>query len=124
MPYEINWEKNGVLVKFWGLFDFETNASANTDMYNDPRSNDLKYIIWDTSRISELSVKEGETRIIAAQDEIGSSRLSKIKMALFAQDKATRKICEQYCSHYQSRQTGWDFMVSDNMESIRNWVNS
>ena len=41
MPYEINWEKKGVLVRFWDTFDYNANVNASIDLYKDPRSNYL-----------------------------------------------------------------------------------
>lgn len=122
MPYEINWEKNGTLVRFWGLFDFKVNSEAAIDIFNDPRNQDLKYVIWDTSDVSDVHMANGETSILSMQDQLGALRLPKIKLAMFAAAKDTRTICEQYCAHYQSRQAGWEFMISDSMENIRNWV--
>lgn len=122
MPHDINWEKNGVLVRFWGIFDFKANSNAAYDIFNDPRNKDLKYVIWDTSSVSEVDMTNGETVILSMQDQLGSSRLPKIKLGMFATDKNTRSICEHYCAHYQTRQTGWKFLISDSMERIRNWV--
>jgi hypothetical protein len=122
--YEINWEKNGVHVRFWDTFDYNANVNANIDLYKDPRSNYLTYAIWDTSKVTESFLTEDEISVIAEQDVTESSRFPKIKMALFAPDKNIRSTCEQYCSHCQSRQLDWEFMVSDSMKSIRAWVTS
>ena len=123
-PYEINWEKNGVLVRFFYKFDYNANIDANIDIYKDPRSKYLKYAIWDTSKATELSMTETEVKVIAEQDVTESSRFPKIKMALFAPDKNIRSMCKQYCVHCQSRRIGWEFMVSDSLKSIRIWVTS
>jgi hypothetical protein len=122
--YEINWEKNGVIVRFLDTFDFNANVNARIDIYKDPRSNYLKYAIWDTSKFTELSFTEVEISVMAGHDVNESSHFPKLKMALFAPDKNIRRICEQYCAHCQNRQIGWDFMVSDSMKSIRTWVAS
>ena len=122
--YEINWEKNGVLVRFLDTFDYNANINARLDIYKDPRINYLKYAIWDTSKVTESSFTEDEIDLIAGQDVKGSSRFPKIKMALFAPDKNIRSMCEQYCAHCQSRGMDWEFMVSDSMKSIRTWIDA
>ena len=124
MPYEINWEKNGVLVRFWDAFDYNANIKANIDLYKDPRSKYLTYAIWDTSNVTESSLTEDEIIVIAGQDGKESLHMPKIKKALFAPDKNIHSMCEQYCAHCQSWQMGWEFMVSDSMKSIRTWVAS
>ncbi len=63
-----------------------------------------------------------EVTLAAMHDHVASSRLSCIKMALIAKDVKTRQICDHYTITYQSRLTGWDFMVSDNMKDIKTWI--
>ena len=122
--YEINWEKNGVHVRFWDTFDYNANVNANIDLYKDPRCKYITYAIWDTSKITEYFLTEDELNLIAGQGRGKSLSVPKIKMAFFAPDKNLRSICEQCCAYCQSQQAGWDFMVSDSMKSIRTWVTS
>ncbi len=122
MPYEINWERNGVVVRFTGVFDFKENVNANNEIYRDSRCDSINYAIWDVSDVSEMAVNEVETLLIAMQDQSCSSLVPKIKLAFLAQDETLRGFFNQYTAHYQSRKTGWDFKVFDNMESIRAWV--
>jgi hypothetical protein len=122
--YEINWEKNGVHVRFWDTFDYNANVNANIDLYKDPRCNYITYAIWDTSKITEYFLTEDELNLIAGQGRGKSLSVPKIKMAFFAPDKNLRSICEQCCAYCQSRQASWEFMVSDSMKSIRDWVAS
>ncbi len=124
MPYEINWEEHGVVVQFTGRFDFEVNKNANCKVWEDSRCESLKYAIWDATGISESVMSKNDFNILAMQDHIGSSRLPKLKMALVAQGKDLRRLFEYYTNNYHSRLTGWDFMVSDSMENIRNWITS
>ena len=124
MPYEINWERNGVVVRFTGVFDFKENVNANNEIYSDSRCDRLNYAIWDVSDVSEMAVNEVETLLIAMQDQSCSSLVPKIKLAFLAQDETLRGFFNQYAAHYQSRKTGWDFKVFDNMESTRAWVTS
>ena len=121
-PYEINWEKNGVLVRFLNRFDYNANVNANIDLYKDPRCKYITYAIWDTSKISEYFLTEDELNLIAGQGRGKSLSVPKIKMAFFTPDKNLRSICEQCCAFCQSRQASWEFMVSDSMKSIRTWV--
>ncbi len=122
MPYEINWEKNGVLVRFSGTFDYNENANATIEIYSAPKFEDVKYAIWDLSGISELNMTKDEAVLAAMHDQFASSRLPHIKMALLAQDEPTRQICEAYVARCQSSRMGWEFMVSGSIESIRTWV--
>ena len=124
MPYNIIWEENGVVVQFTGIFDFETNVNANCQVWEDPRCTGIRYAIWNASEISESRMTENDFSTLAMQDNIGSLRIPALKMALIAKDKKTRRLFDFYTINYHARLTGWTFMVSDKMETIRNWLSS
>lgn len=124
MTYKVDWEKNGVLVKFWGIFNYQVNTNANTEVSGDRRLKDLKYAIWDLSGISDVQFPQAHIEMAAIQDQLISYRLPRLKLALLATKKRTRHLCAQYLAQYHTRQTGWQFMVSDDMEKIRAWVGS
>ena len=124
MSYEIKWEKNGVLVRFSGLFDYATKIKASNEIYKAQQSSKLSYIILDTSDISETFFTTTELSGIATHDQIASLRLPRLKMAMFAQDQELHHLCTQYCSQHQCRLTGWNYLVSDNMKNIREWTSS
>jgi len=124
MPYKINWEENGVVIQFSGIFDFEVNKNANCEVWEDPRCDSINYAIWDASGVSEALMTEIDFNTLAMQDHVGSSRLPSLKLALLARDKQTRHLFEYYASNYYSRLNGWNFMVSDSMDKLRSWIAS
>lgn len=124
MPYQIKWEENGVYVKFSGDFDFKTSVSANSEILDDPRGNGIRYAIWDTTDIASVSLTEDEARLIASRDQVTSTRLLRIKVAIVARDHVMAHLSELYCASYRSTGTGWDFKISDSLDSLRVWVNS
>lgn len=124
MPYKISWEDHGVVVQFSGIFDFEVNKNANIAVWEDPRSNSIRYVIWDASAISELLATESEFSILAMQDHVGSLQIPNIKLGLFTKEKQTRRLFEYYAINYHSRLTGWEICVFDSMEALRSWIAS
>lgn len=124
MSYAINWESEGVLVRFSETYSYEEDSNANMEIYSASQFENLKYIIWDLSGISELKMTDEEAVTTSMQDRLASSRLPHVKVALLAQDKPTLKICENYIARCRNYQMDWEFMVFDNMESIRRWVAS
>lgn len=108
MPYKISWEKDGIVVQFSGIFDYETNKNANCEIYEDSRCEGIHYAIWDTSHVSESVLIESEFNKLAMQDHLGSNRLPKLKMAFFVQDNDIHRFFEQYVNTYHSRITGCD----------------
>ena len=122
MSYEIKWESKGVLVRFSGYYSFEEDSNANMEICSAPQFENLKYIIWDLSSISELQMTGEEAVVTSMQDRLAASRLPHVKVALLAQDKPTRKICDHYIARCRNYQMSWEFMVFDSMENIRSWV--
>jgi hypothetical protein len=122
MSYEINWEENGVVVRFWGTYTFEVNNDADLEVYSAPQLEGLKYVIWDLTDISEMSMTEDEAVLPATHNKLASSRLLHVKVAMIATDQQTRRVCEAYVAGCRNRGVGWDFMVSDSMETIRKWI--
>ena len=122
MPYDIYWEKDGVLVRFGGVLDYNTNTNATNEILDAPQFESLKYIIWDLSDITEQNVTEGEATLIAMQDKLISVRLPKIKMALLAQKQHVQNMCYEYVAKCANYKTDWEFMVSESTEKIRTWV--
>lgn len=124
MQYVIEWEKNGVLVRFLGIYDFKTNADASLEFLNDARCENINYAIWDFSTVFEQKMSDEEVDLTASHDQLISSRLPPIKMALLAQSNDTHKLANRYVASYGASHTGWDFKVFDTMEEIRSWVQS
>jgi len=42
VPYEINWEMDGVLVQFWETFDFQESNNATIEILDAPQFGSLK----------------------------------------------------------------------------------
>ncbi len=124
MPYKISWTENGVEVQFSGIFDFEVNKNANLEIYEDPRCETITYAIWDASGISVASATEAEFSLFAMQDQIGSSRLPSLKLAMLAKDTETRRLFRFYANNYNTRLTGWNIKVFDSMDKLRSWIAS
>ena len=122
MPYRIQWEKNGVLVRFWGTFNFKENNNATIAILENHRFENLKYIIWDLSDIFVQDMTRAEASLAAMHDLLIASRLPHVKMALLAKDKRTLRICDQYVIRCSRAIKGWEFRVSDSMANIRTWI--
>lgn len=58
------------------------------------------------------------------QDQIGSSRLPSLKLAMLAKDTETRRLFKFYVNNYNTRLTGWNIKVFDSMDKLRSWIAS
>ena len=108
-------------MRFSGTYDYMTNSDATLEVLNDVRFEDSNYAIWDLSAVSLQKLTDADIDLAASYDELISSRVPRIKMALLAQSNATRTMANYYVASYHARHTGWDFKVSDSMKEIRSW---
>lgn len=122
MNYTVNWEEYGVLVSFAGEVSHEINASANHEVYMNPRSDDIKYMIWDLTRVTKTTYTELETKSSALRDKLTSHRLPKIKMGFVTNDVKIAFICDNYILHSIQVGSQWEFNISDSFETIKRWV--
>lgn len=124
MPYNFQSEDCGVVVKFYGIFCFKDNNDATIELYTHPKFSDLKYIIWDFTNVSEMNMTPTETDIASMMDKEVTSRLPNTKVALITQDNFTKELCESYIADCTNRKMEWDFLIAENIEQARNWIDS
>ena len=124
MPFQINWEQNGVVVNFTGVFDLEVCKAANDALYTNPKTDALEYVVWDLSRVEKLDFSEQYAKIPAIRDRLATHRLPRIKMGFVVSDEPMAHLCMQYIIDSSVYGSSWEFNVSDNLEGIREWISS
>ncbi len=124
MSYKLKWEKHGVIASFSGSLTFQENESANTEIYNDPRIDDLRYVIWDLSDISEQLVTESEAKTIAKFDNVVGSQLKHMKLGFVTVDDAARLFLGQYSVQAINCGIPWEFQNFDTLEKAKSWCTS
>jgi hypothetical protein len=121
MPYKLKWGKDSVIGSFSGSFTFQESNRAQTEIYNDQRSNDLRYVIWDLSDISKQLATKSEAQAIATIDNVVGSRLNDIKIAFVAVDDASRLFFGHYSIQAINYGTSWEFQIFDTLEKAKSW---
>lgn len=127
MSYQVNWELNGVYVQFCGAFDGSSNNAANEEIYNDPRVDNIDFMIWDLTEIASIDIDEDDIEYAAGMDYSAScSHVKNIKLALVTNEND--EILKQACLHYKEAtsacEISWGIKLFHDLESARNWVNS
>ncbi len=125
MSYQVNWELNGVYVRFDGVFDGRSNNAANEEIYSDPRVDNIDFQIWDLTEIDGIDIDEDDIEYAAGMDcSAASSHVRNIKLALITNEKD--EFSTQACLHYIEAVTAceisWDIKLFHDLESARNWV--
>lgn len=124
MNYTIHWEENGATVCFFGEFNNKVNDSANYEFYTNPKSDNVKYIIWELSKVEKVNFKSFDTVFPAMRDKISSHRLPKIKMGFVTSDVELELLCKKYISESIEMGSTWKFKISDCYKAIKLWVDS
>ncbi len=67
---------------------------------------------------------DSEVNFGATSKIFESSKFKSLEYTVWDLSEVTelKQLCNYYINCYHSRQTGWQFKVSDNMEEIRSWI--
>ena len=122
MPYEVIWEDRGLYYHHFGVVTGQEITRSIREFYDDPRSSNTKYIIWDASDIDQLLMDEDEVTSAAAYDKGGSSYLQGLRFALVAKDEHARKLSIDYIDICRDLGITWEFKLFDDIEDARSWV--
>ena len=93
-------------------------------IYNDPRSNNLNYAVWDLSDISKQLVTKAEIQTLALIDGAFSSRLGNLKLAFVAIDEPSRLFCSNYVIQAIQYDVNWEFQIFKTLEEAIDWGES
>jgi len=124
MPHHTRWEKNGIYWQFYGTVNEKEYFDTDAELYNDPRSDHIKYWIWDGSLIEKLAVNEIHAELIAAADWAATENNQKMKGAMVANDPAILKLMAVYIEISIELESSWQLKIFKNLEDARRWISS
>lgn len=122
MPHHTTWEQDGIYWQFYGVVDEKECFESDAELYNDPRSDHIKYWIWDGSNIEKLAIAEIHAELIAATDAAATENNQKIKGAIIANNTNTLKLMEVYISMSMELESSLELKVFQTLEDARKWV--
>jgi hypothetical protein len=87
MPYQISWEKKGIVYKFYDFITPKEVISSSEDKYGDDRFDSLRYQILDLSEIKPVAVNDPDMALqlvkrIAATDRAAAISNPDMKIAI------------------------------------------
>jgi len=124
MPHLTTWEKNGIYWQFHGVVDEKEYFETDAELYNDPRSDHIKYWIWDATNIEKLAVNEIHAELIAATDWAATENNQTVKGAMITSDENTRSLMELYIQTSKEFGSSWQLQIFDCLEEARRWISS
>lgn len=124
MPHTTTWEEHGVWWQFYGTVTPQELAESDAEMYGDPRFEHIKYFIWDTTDVEDITFSEVHVELSAASDWAAASYKQHMKGALVANNKHVQKRIQRYIETSIEFESTWDLKLFENLEAARLWLSS
>ena len=122
MPHTINWNKEGVEVKFRGLLRPEDILTVNDILYRDSRFDTINYQLYDFLEVDEVNGSEVDVELIGTIDKQISIWNNKFKGVILAKDPQLIELLSVYKELLEG--TNWQIKIFKNIESANEWINS
>jgi len=122
MPHSTSWEKHGIYWQFSGTVSVKEYFATDAELYNDSRSDQIKYWIWDGTNIEELAISDIHAELAAAADWAATQYNHSVKAALIASDKHIKELMEGYIELSKEFESPWEFKIFETIEEARQWV--
>ena len=123
MPHSVQWEPEGVCVKFWGTVDSPEITAIYEEISSDARSDRIRYVLQDylgASRSTGMTLSD--VKVFAAL-EMGASygQARPVWRAAVASDPS---ICD-FLKYFRAVRTSPDpFQIFDTEREARAWLNT
>lgn len=122
MSHTTTWEKHGIYWQFYGIVDAKEYLATDAELYNDPRSDHIKYWIWDGTDIEELAISDMHAELIASADWAATEHNKNVKGAIIATDPGIKNLMEVYIETSMEFESSWQVKIFDNIKDARQWV--
>ena len=120
MTFNINWDNNGVYIKFRGIVNSQDLIDANNYLISNANFDTIKYQLFDFLDIEEFQIGKADMEIIGTMDKSQSDFKNDMKIAIITNDDYVRKMTV----HYDQFMAGsnWITKVFSNVQTARAWV--
>lgn len=123
MPVNFTWEDKGLYWDFYGTLDGKLLMASNGQAVADPRFEEIKYIIWDSSNVNHVDMNNNDAELNAFFMGSVERYNPGIKLAFVTPDQQIRSIAEYYIDFSRTQGVGWEQRIFSNLQDARAWVN-
>lgn len=121
MAHTLTWQQNGLLRDFSGQISPEEILKSNFDLHVDPRFEEIKYVINDFTKVTDLSVNKDHTKIYASTDDVISDSKGKLKIAIIAVEDGHIALAKNYRAEMKNKNFVCE--IFNNAEEAQAWAN-
>ena len=120
MKENITWVTRGVLVTLSEQLDGDELFQVNEKVYGDSRFDNLRYQLWDLTKVTEFNVNIEDMIKIAAHDKAAALSNSSLKVAIVA----TEEMIQTLISLYQAEifTSPWESQMFNSIDEAQQWV--
>ena len=122
MPHTNHWDAHGLHRQFIGVINSDEILASNLELHQDPRFDDIAYIINDFTLISGIEVAEGHTRSFATVDKNVSHRKPQLKIAIVVQQAPHIALAQAY--RQQMLDSHFECEIFPTLDEAETWARS
>ena len=120
MTFNINWDKEGVYLKFRGVVNAQDLIDANNYLISNARFESITYQIFDFLDIDDFKVTSFDISIIATIDKSQTEFKKEMKIAILTRDETVKEITKEY--DQQMIGSGWITKRFEDVNAAREWT--
>ena len=121
MTFNINWDKEGVYVKFRGNVTAQELIDANNYVISNANFDTINYQIFDFLHIDDFNISSYDISIIGTMDKSQSDFKKEMKVAVVTQDDYVREVITEYDQLMSG--TNWITRIFSSIGNANSWVN-
>jgi len=120
MTFNINWDKDGVYVKFRGDVTAQDLIDANNYVISNANFDTINYQIFDFLHIDKFSITSYDISIIGTMDKSQSDFKETMRVAIVTEDDYVAEITREYDQFMTG--TNWTTKTFFDLKEARSWV--
>lgn len=122
MPHQTRWEGEGFIAEFSGeVLAWEIEA-VNNEFTGNSRFDEVRYSLWDMSRITRLDMTGADVDDAAATDKGASMIKHVLRGAIVVPEGQVRDLVDRYLLVSGELENSWDTRLFGDVEAARRWL--
>jgi len=124
MPYELEWEDKGLLIKYSGVVSSVDIIMSNSEMTGVQKIESVEYLIYDFDTIKDIDLKESIVDIIKKFAERNNHINPLAKVAFVSNREDVTNLIESFISTSKPKIPHANYKNFTNIEEARRWTSS
>lgn len=121
MTFNINWDKEGVYVKFRGIVTAQDLIDSNNYLMSNAKFDSIDYQIFDFLDIEKFKVSSYDLSIIGTMNKSQTDFKKDMMIAIISEDDNVKEIIKEYDQLLFG--TNWITKDFSSVDSARTWFN-